>query len=200
MVNLDGVRATAKIAPTADGAQVRIEIESPKPFDRLPVAVWNIPLAAAGLKVAETSEKARFITIVDGSTENLCGVVVCESIVPGKSIRTVRLQGAPHEPVDPTVRVGQHVAGRMFLRNGVPYVYLWRVAEKAPEGVLHIRVPGGRRVTVHYNDGKIEQAEGGALAVKLDRTWATESPLVMGLTQKELASMATFEPHAKRNQ
>jgi len=200
MVNLDGVRATAKMAPTADGAQIQIEIESPKPLARVPVAAWNIPLKTAGLKVAETSKEARFITIVDGSTENLCGVVVYENVVPGRSIRTVRLQGAPREPVDPTVRVGQHVAGRMFLRNGVPYVYLWRVAEKAPEGVLNIRVPGGRRVAVHYNDGKIEQAAGNVLAVKLDRTWATESPLVMGLTQKELASMATFEPQAKRNQ
>jgi hypothetical protein len=197
MVSLDGVRAAAGVVPKADGARIQIEITSPRPLARLPVAVWNIPLKAAGLKVMGTSDKARFVPIVDGSTENLCGLVVCENISPGKSTRTVRLQGERREPVDPAVRVGQHVAGRMFLRNGIPYVYLWRIAEGSPEGVLGIKVPAGRNVTVHYNDGKTERAERGVLRVKLDRTWPTESPLVMSLTPNELASLATFEPDGK---
>lgn len=120
--------------------------------------------------MVETSEKAHFVTIVDGSTENLCGLIVCEDVLPGKNSRTVRLQGKRREPVDPAVRVGQHVAGRMFQRSGIPYVYLWRVAESSPEGVLGIKVPTGRNVTVHYNDGMTERAEGGVLRVKLDCT------------------------------
>ena len=183
MVNLDGVKATTKVDPTSGGARIQIEIESSKPLQRLPVAAWNIPLRAAGLKVAETSGDTRFVTIVNGSTENLHGLIVCEHVLPGKTSRKVRLQGASRASVDPTLPIGQHVVGRMFLRNGVPYAYVWRIAEDGPEGVLKISVPAGRRVAVHYNDGKVEKAEGSVLAVRLDRTWATESPLIMGLTQ-----------------
>ena len=197
MVNLDGVKATVKTEPTPGGARIRIEIESSKPLRRLPVAAWNIPLQAAGLKAVETSDHARFVGIVDGSTENLHGLVVCENVLPGKSVRKVCLQGASREPVVPTLHIGRHVAGRMFLRNGVPSVYLWRVAEDAPDGTLTISVPAGRKAAVHYNNGKIDEVEGGVLTVRFDRTWFTESPMITGLTQKELASMATFEPAAR---
>ncbi len=197
MVNLDGVKATVKTEPTPGGAEIRIEIESSKPLRRLPVAAWNIPLQAAGLKAVETSDHARFVGIVDGSTENLHGLVVCENVLPGKSVRKVCLQGASREPVVPTLHIGRHVAGRMFLRNGVPSVYLWRVAEDAPDGTLTISVPAGRKAAVHYNNGKIDEVEGGVLTVRFDRTWFTESPMITGLTQKELASMATFEPAAR---
>jgi hypothetical protein len=197
MVNLDGVKAAVKVEPTPGGARIQIEIDSPKPLNRLPVAAWNIPLRAAGLKAAKTSDHARFVTIVDGSTENLHGLVVCENVVPGKSVRSVRLQGTPREPVEPTLQIGRQVAGRMFLRNGVPYVYLWRVGKDAPDGVLTIRVPVGRKAAVHYNNGKINETAGGVLTVKFDRTWFTESPMITGLTQKELTSTATFEPAAQ---
>ncbi|MEN6368005.1 MAG: hypothetical protein ABFC88_14465 [Thermoguttaceae bacterium] len=193
MVNLDGVRATANVKPTTGGVQVRIEIESSKPFESLPIAVWNIPLQAAGLNVAKTSESTRFVPIVDGSTENLHGLVVCKDISPGKTTRFVEIRGASRGPVDPTLRIGDHVAGRMFLRNGVPYVYLWLVARDSTRGTLKIDTPKGRNITVHYNNGKTQAARNGTLIVKFDQSWSTESPLVMGMTSAELARSAKFE-------
>jgi hypothetical protein len=197
LMNLEGVKAAVKVTPTPGGTRIQIEIDSPKPLRRLPVAAWSIPLQAAGLKATKASDHTRFIAIVDGSTENLHGLVVCESITPGKSVRNVNLQGASRKSIDPTLQIGPHVAGRMFLRNGVPYVYLWRVAKDATDGILKISVPADRKATVHYNNGKIEKAESGVLTVRFDQTWFTESPMIAGLTQDELASMATFEPASR---
>jgi len=193
MVNLAGTKAAVKLTPTSDGINVQMEIEASKPFDCLPVAAWNIPLKATGLNVVKASSNARFISIVDGSTENLHGLVISKDIVPGKNTRNVLLQGSARGFLDPTVRIGPHVAGRMFLRNGIPHVYLWLSAKDAPEGVLKVSVPHDRRLSVHYNNGKIEETQGGILVVKLDRTWTTESPMLTGLTNQELVSCATFE-------
>jgi hypothetical protein len=173
--------------------QVQIEIESSKPLGSLPVAVWNIPLQAAGLNVVKTSGGTRFVPIVDGSTENLHGLVVCKDVLPGKTVRKVQIQGVSRKPINPTLQIGSQVAGRMFLRNGVPYVYLWLVARDLPRGTLKIDTPKGRNVTVHYNNGKTQTAKNGALTVKFDQSWSTESPLIMGMTSDELARSAKFE-------
>ncbi|MEN6406583.1 MAG: hypothetical protein ABFC77_08940, partial [Thermoguttaceae bacterium] len=196
MVNLDGVQAVATVKPTADGAQIQIEIESSKPLGSLPVAVWNIPLQAAGLNVTKTSDKARFVPIVDGSTENLHGLVVCKNISPGKTTRFIPIQGVSRDPIDPTLQIGAQVAGRMFLRNGVPCVYVWLATKDATRGSLKINMPKGKKVTVHYNNGKIREARNGELTVNFDRTWSTESPLITGLTSAELAKSAKFESGA----
>jgi len=194
MVNLAGVKAAAKMIPASDGVGIQIDIESPKLLGCLPVAVWSIPLKAAGLNIAKTSENARFISIVDGSTGNLHGLDVCKNIVPGKNMYNVILQGSAREPVDPVLHIGRHVAGRLFLRNSIPHVYLWLSAKDSPEGVLKITVPQGRKVSVHYNSGKVEESQGGVLLVKLDRNWTTESPMITGLTNQELAASSVFEP------
>ena len=92
------------------------------------------------------------------------------------------------------MQIGPHVFGRVFLRNTVPCVYLWLAEAGTPNGVLKIRVPAGRRASMHDNDGRTEESSGGELTVVLDRAWQRESPLVIGLTAAELQTLATFEP------
>ena len=72
--------------------------------------------------------------------------------------------------------------------------------QSSPEGVLKIRVPSGRKRHRALQQREDRNGQRRLLTVKLDRTWSTESPMVMGLTQKEFASLATFEPDAKRLQ
>jgi hypothetical protein len=81
----------------------------------------------------------------------------------------------------------------MFVRNEVPYVYLWLV-DGSPKGVLKIRVPAGRRASVHNNDGRTDESSGGELTVVLDGAWQHTSPLVTGITAAEMQGWATFEP------
>ena len=94
----------------------------------------------------------------------------------------------------PAVQIGPDVLGRMFMRNGVPYVYLWRAAAGTPNGILKIRLPAGRRASVHNNDGHTEESTGGELTVVLDGAWQHTSPLVTGLSAAEIQTFATFEP------
>ena len=107
MVNLDGVKAAVKVAPASGGVRIQIEIDVGEAA--LAVAGCRLESPAASGRAESASKRpinARFIPIVDGSTENLYGLVVCEKVLPGKNIRTVRLQGAasPARRSDPPYR------------------------------------------------------------------------------------------------
>ena len=144
--------------------------------------------------MANASPNARFVSVVDGSTENVCGIVVCRDIPIGKSTQQVRLQGVGRKPFDAVVQLGPHVAGRVFLRNGVPYTYLWLSDDLPTAGILKIHVPGGKLARVHYNDGRTDESSDGLLRVTLDPTWQHTAPFVSGLTPAALTANATFEP------
>jgi hypothetical protein len=47
---------------------------------------------------------------------------------------------------------------------------------------------------VHYNDDGTGQTTGGSLHVSLDRTWQHASPMVTGLSPKEIMMGAAFKP------
>lgn len=197
MVNLEGVRADVQLRPKNGEVEIAVAVDTPRPLPVLPVAAWRVPLAPDGLRTIAASAGARYITTVDGSTGNTHGVVVCEAVPQGRSTWTVRLQGQPRQTLNPCVQIGPHVRGRMFLRDGVGHIYLWLAETSTSSGVLTIRVPPGRNVSIHNNDGQTQEPVGGQLTVVLDRDWRHESPLVIGLTAEELQSLAAFEPSGK---
>ncbi len=198
MVNLDGVNAAVKVTPMSDGAEIRVEIQSTKPLRVVPIGVWQLPLCRDGLKVVDISDNARYIAVVDGSTENAQGIVVCKGVPTGNTVYKVRLEGASRKPLEPHFHIGTHVQGRTFVRNGVPQVYIW-LAEKNPQpGTLTVRVPAGKKIRLHYNDGRMEESAGGVLAATLDKQWQHESPSLVGLTVEELLSWAEFTPASGR--
>ena len=185
MEDLAGVKAEVKITPiSANASKVTFTVDSPKALNFLPLAVWRLPLSGRGL-VVEAPENGRFIPIVDGSTGNLHGVAVCRDVKPGHNEWTFTLKGKARPFEDPKMAIGESVLGRMFLRNGVPHVYLW-LAEGAPDSRLTIEVPKDRKVQVHYNDGTTGEATGGTLDVKIGKDWPIKSPMLIGLTKQEL--------------
>jgi hypothetical protein len=195
MVNLDGIRAQVEQSPHGADVDVTVTVDAARAIAVLPVAVWGIPLAPDGLTAIVDSSNARYLRVVDGSTGNTDGLVVCSNVPQGRSVWTLHLKGQPRTPLNPDVEIGAQVRGRMFLRNEVPHVYLWRADSKTASGILQIHVPAGHEVSVHYNDGKTERSRGGELTLQLDDDWRHESPLVIGLTASELQTLAHFVPN-----
>lgn len=194
MVDLSGVTAMVTIEPQPQGVVVSARVDSPRDLGALPLGLWRIPLRAESCEVAETSRSARFLRVVDGSTGNLHGVLVCDRIARGSHTWTIRLRGQPQPPLDPNCRIGDDVRGRMFQRATGTTVYVWLTESAKQPSTLTLRVPAGRQASVHYNDGRIEQPRDGILQVVLDRTWQRESPMISGLAAAEIQAAARFEP------
>jgi hypothetical protein len=193
MVNLDGIRARVEQHSHDSEVNVTVTVDALRAIATLPVAVWRVPLSPDGLTATVASRNARYLTVVDGSTGNTHGLLVCSNVPKGRSLWVVHLKGQPRQPINPQVKIGAHVRGRMFLREGVPHTYLWLAEALTPSGMLKIRIPEGRVATVHYNDGKTEQGSGGELSVLLDRDWRRQSPLVTGLSAEEIMRGASFK-------
>ena len=194
MVDLTGVSATTTIEQQGNGAEVRVVIESPRALPALPVALWRIPLDSQTLGQIKSSRHTRFVRVVDGTTGNLNGVLVCDQVPSGRSVWTVQLQGEQRAPIDAAIHIGDKVSGRFFPRANGPSAYVWLSDKQMADGVLTIPVPAGRQATVHYNDGQTEQTTGGSLRVKLNHTWQHQSPMITGLTVAEIQAGAYSQP------
>jgi len=194
IVDLAGVTATVTIEPQDGGAEAQVVIESVRPLPMLPVALWRIPLDPQTLGKVTTSAHARYVRVVDGSTGNLHGVLVCSKVPTGRSVWTVKFKGELRTPVIAEIHIGNQVSGRFFPRANGPSAYVWLTDTNAVGGVLTVQVPDGRAATLHYNNGQTEQTVGGALQVKLDHTWQHQSPLITGLTTAEIQTEAQFQP------
>jgi hypothetical protein len=197
IVDLAGVSATVTIEPQDGGAEAQVVIESPRPLPILPVALWRIPLDPQTLGTVKASAHSRYVRVVDGTTGNLHGVLVCSKVPTGRSVWTVKSKGKLRTPLIAEINIGSQVSGRFFPRANGPSAYVWLTDEHAVGGVLTIQIPDGRTVTLHYNDGQTEQTVGGALQVKLDRTWQHQSPMIAGLTTAEIQAEAQFQPNKK---
>ncbi len=195
MVDLTGVTAAVTIEPQSSGIIIRARVDSPRDLDALPLGLWRIPLRLERCEVAEASEGARFVKVVDGSTGNLHGVLVCDHVTKGSHTWTLRLRGEVCAPVEPEFRVGDDVRGRSFQRaSGATTTYVWLENASRRTGTLTVRVPAGRQAGVHYNDGLLEEARDGVLRITLDRSWQHESPMITGLTAAEIRADAEFQP------
>ena len=195
MVNLDGVTSTVTIEPQPSGALIQVTVDSPRDLNSLPVGIWRIPLRAGSSKVAKVPKGARFVPVVDGSTDNLHGLIVLDHVKKGHKTLTIRLSGEPRTPLEPGFNVGSDVKGRSFQRaSGVTTAYVWLENSFQGTGTLTVRVPSGRQASVHYNDGRLEEAHDGILRIKLDRAWQQTSPMIIGLTAAEIQTSAEFLP------
>jgi hypothetical protein len=195
MVDLAGVSATVTVAPQSDGVKVSVVIESPMALPVLPVALWRLPLDPQTLGPAKLSSRARYVRMVDGTTGNLNGVLVCDQVPKGRSTWTMELPGAHRAPFVADIQIGSQVRGRYFPRANGPSAYLWLADNHSAGGVLTLRIPAGRIVTLHYNDGQTEQTVGGTLAIKLDGTWQHVAPMITGLSPDELVeARVMFKP------
>ena len=191
MVKLDGVKTRVDMKPDGIGVvTVKVVIDSPKAFAFLPIAVWRIPLAGKGL-TSQGPGNGRFIPIVDGATENLHGLAVCRDVKAGHGEWTYELKGTPRPFMDPEIHIGHSVLGRIFVRDGVPHAYVWLINGER-DGMLSIKVPPGRHVRVHYNDGTGEEVTGGAIQVRIGQDWSIKSPMITGLEAREVETCAMW--------
>lgn len=238
MGDLRAVKTTAAMQPDKKGVEFKIEVDTPEDLAVLPLGLWHIPLAAGSCKAEPLPEGLRFVKIVDGSTGNLHGILVCENVTKGKHSWTVRIDGKAEPVRNASFAIGKEIRGRFFQRSTGPVAYVWRAApgqdagkvvitpawymENAktpspirvgdtklwfpwedpskPTGVLKIQVPEGRTASVHYNNGKVEQAENGILNVRFDPVWYCESPMISGLNEEEIQAGAEFvqDPRGSR--
>ena len=194
MVNLEGVRADVQQQPQGHNVEITVTVDTPRPLTTLPVAVWRVPLAPAGMSATSTSPNARFIFVVDGSTGNTHGLVVCNAIPQGRSTWTLHLQGQPREPVMPAVQIGPYVLG--------PHVYAqWSsvclsLAGRDGHSQRYSEDPASRwshsersQQRWPHRGKQRRRADGGAR-----RCRQHTSPLVTGLSAAEIQTFATFEP------
>jgi hypothetical protein len=202
MVGLDGVTATIALDPhPRGGVAVQVRVDTPCALGALPLGVWRIPLKAGSCEAEGLPQGARFVPVVDGSTDNLHGVLVCGHVRKGSHAWTFRLRGEPRQPVEPGFRVGDEVRGRCFYRASGPTAYVWLADGCARRvGTLAIRVPEGRPVKAYYNDGQVVQPKDGLLRIMLGQGWQYEAPMVSGLTAAEIQAAADFQPDAERKE
>ena len=199
MVDLAGVTATVALEPHPQGGfAVQVRVDTPRALDALPLGVWRVPLKAGSCEAQGLPKGARFIPIVDGSTDNLHGVFVCGRLRKGSHAWMFRLHGEARQPLEPGFRVGDEVRGRCFYRASGPTAYVWLADGCQRTGTLVLRVPSGRPVKAHYNDGQIAEPKDGVLRVTLGQGWQYESPMVSGLTAAEIQAAAEFQADTER--
>lgn len=192
-VNLSNAEVETVIEAIGDRVQVTLRFQLSKPFDFLPVAIWHLPLSGVDVHTPEDSTNTRWISVIDGVTGNLHGIVVCSHLPAGVSTRIVWLQGTLRAPRNANFRLGDALRGRTIYRMGTPYTYLWR-ADGIPPGQLTLSVPVNRDVVVHYNDGQtVRPDERGQLSIRFTDDWMFEVPLVNGLTLEDLQILAAYE-------
>lgn len=193
MADLTDATAGVTMQVESGGLTIHATATLPRDVDALPLAVWRLPLEADACEVVAVSEGARFVPVVDGSTGNLHGIIVCDRVTAGTHTWTIRLRGKASAPVKPAFHIGSNVAGRSFLRaSGETTAYVWLDGPGAPDGILTVTVAAGRAASVKYNDGTTAAAEEGVLRVRLDRDWRHESPMITGLTAAEIAARGVF--------
>lgn len=192
-VNLSNAEVETVIEAIGDRVQVTLRFQLSKPFDFLPVAIWHLPLSGVDVHTPEDLTNTRWISVIDGVTGNLHGIVVCSHLPAGVSTRIVWLQGTLRAPRNANFRLGDALRGRTIYRMGTPYTYLWR-ADGIPPGQLTLSVPVNRDVVVHYNDGQtVRPDERGQLSIRFTDDWMFEVPLVNGLTLEDLQILAAYE-------
>ena len=132
------------------------------------------------------------MSVTDGNTGNLNGLVICENVPTGKTVKRVKLAGRPRDPECMDFRVGDLVSGRVFVRDGVPQAYLWR-NDGVQKVTLELPVPQGEDIRALYVDGSIVRPdENNMLRIVLDEDWAHESPLVSGAGKELLKTAKVF--------
>jgi len=194
MVCLDGVTVEVAQKLKDDEIEITFTINAPQAIKTLPLAAWRIPVKPENQTVTFASPDTRYLSVVDGSTGNPHALVVCDNLPMGTSTRTVRVQGPSLEIIEPNLKIGEHICGRMFLRNFGPQIYLWKAENKTPNGALKINLPARREASVQYNDGRVVKSVNGKLTVEFDQTWQKTSPRILGLSALELQAFSVFEP------
>ena len=193
MVDLSGLSATVTFETQPEGVTANVNIDSLRDLDILPLGIWRIPLKAGTCEATKFPRNTRFVPVVDGSTDNLHGVLVCKNVLKGRTAFTIQFSGKSGQPLEPCFHVGDDVRGRCFYRPSGTTAYVWLADECKRTGTLTIRIPSGHKANLHYNNGQTAQPHNGVLQVKLDRAWHHESPMITGMTAAEIQAGAEFQ-------
>ncbi len=192
-VSLSGIGVETAVEINGSEVEVTLRFHLSKPLEFLPVAVWRLPLLGTNVRTIGGSAETRWMSVIDGATGNLHGIIVCDQLPAGDSTRTVRLSGTPRASRSAEFSLGDALRGRTLYRDGIPHIYLWR-AENVSPGQVMLTLPRGYDVTVRYNDGQtVYPDEQGELAIRLTDDWMYEVPLVIGLSPDELQTLATYQ-------
>jgi hypothetical protein len=191
--DLRGVQARVSVTPTADGALVAVEVETPRALADLPLGLWHLPLAEGELVEAPAGVGWR--PIQDGWTGNCHGVLILENVPAGTASYAVRLRGEARAPQSLRFTLSGGVVGRTFRTAEGPLTYLWREDGVGPCTVFATAPP---EAAVHYNDGTLaERGADGRLEIVFDDTWERESPCLIGGTPAQVGGTVRFAPVVK---
>ncbi len=194
-VNLADV--TAKIDQTSreNGVDIVLHLNTSRPLTFLPVALWKIPLDPKSCKSVEIPSFAEFKNILDHTTGNLHGLLLCKNIPAGQSKYQLRLSGLARSPQPSFVSLVEgKVHAKTFYSQNIPYTYLWR-ADQTPPGTLELTIPNDKEVRVLYNDRDHEEyPSSGKISIRFIDDWTAQVPVLIGLPAKELAERCNFIP------
>lgn len=174
----EGVEVGTRWQETEAGARLTVQISSDRDFDRLPVAVWEVPyrLAEGEIEVVTASpgatEDLRFIP-VQAPLEQSQHALLVGPVQQGDNtwefdLRCPRYQYTPH------LQSYHNLVGIKTIPNPgrVPYTYVW--CQLPGETVVRLAVPPGREAWGEYYDGSHARAAGGDVVLRLNwpRPWA----------------------------
>ncbi|MBN1555344.1 MAG: hypothetical protein JXA11_11405 [Phycisphaerae bacterium] len=177
---------------TADGTcTITMTIETPSSFRLLPISLWRLPLAPENLTVTVDSADVSWRSVVDGFTGNLNGLLLFENVSKGRSVATLKLEGAPAQPRNLVFELGDSIRGREVTMNRRTCVYLWR-ADARDEVSLELTFPTDRTVYAVSADGhKVTPDENGLLSISFTNRWQREFWLLYGASRDDISFRTT---------
>jgi hypothetical protein len=169
--------------------RVTLTVESPRPAERVPLAVWDIPREwRPGSDWFKVGNAREFIVVVAPQTDNLNGVLVVD-LKPGKNTFTVEIHTPARELQTIDHTFADSVRGKTWTHDGQSTTYLWPVN---PWGAkIEVSVPAGKTVTAYLAPGTREQ-ELTPGVYQFDLRFQQWMRLI-GLTREEITKAITIK-------
>jgi len=177
-----GLKVNRSDRETSSGVEVNVSVESNMSQKNMCLALWNIPCEwKEGEDWWKIQGEARFVPVRAPYTGNLNGVLVVD-LEPGMNQFKVTFKCAYHEPETIDFKMGEHVEGKVFTRDGRTMAYLWPTL---PWGAtVELNLPKGKSAKVYVAPkGKEKECNTGKnIFVMGEDGWMR----VVGLSRDEL--------------
>ena len=178
---LSGIRVTVSTETRDGGARVQIRIASSRAVDRLPVAVWRLPVTP---RRATSLDRKLDLQAVRTPLLETPHLLVSGPVRTGSNRWTVDISGPPAPETNDRSDHHGIVGFQTVSRPGrTPYTYVFaRLRVDLP---LRLRVPSGRRVRAEtYGGGDFGATDEGLLS--LDLKWPRPFARIWGATADQI--------------
>ena len=178
---LNGIRATVSTETRDGGVRAQIQITASRAVDRLPVALWRLPVTPR-----QTSSRNRKLELSAVRTPMLATphLLVCGPVRKGSNRWTVDITGPPAPRASD--RSDYHgIVGFQTVPRPGRTLYTYVFSRLRVDLLLRLRVPAGRRVRAEtYGGGDFSPTEEGLLS--LDLKWPRPFARIWGATADEI--------------